>query len=83
MNLELAIEQEVHMGRAIAIGIQDFGDLRKKQCFYVDKTAFIKEWWESEDTVTLIAPHAVLGKHKHEYVREFLFGGLCRRRGSV
>lgn len=30
----------------IAIGIQDFEKIRTKNCFYVDKTSFIKEWWE-------------------------------------
>lgn len=35
------------MARNVAIGIQDFGDLIQKNYFYVDKTSFIKEWWES------------------------------------
>lgn len=35
------------MGRTVAIGLQDFGDLIRKNYFYIDKTAFIKEWWES------------------------------------
>lgn len=50
------------MARTIAIGIQDFSTLREKNCFYVDKTAFIKEWWESEDGVTLIARPRRFGK---------------------
>lgn len=41
-------------GRTVAIGIQDFGDLIRKGYFYVDKTDFIREWWESGDSVTLI-----------------------------
>ena len=36
------------------ISIEDFGKLVQNQCFYVDKTYFIKEWWESQDDVTLI-----------------------------
>ena len=43
------------MARNVAIGIQDFEKIRKQNCFYVDKTKFIKEWWESADDVTLIA----------------------------
>lgn len=35
-----------------AIGIQDLETIRKENCFYVDKTHFIKEWWESKDAVT-------------------------------
>ena len=41
-------------GRTVAIGIQDFGDLIRKGYFYIDKTDFIREWWESGDSVTLI-----------------------------
>lgn len=50
------------MPRAIGIGNQDFSVIREKNCFYVDKTAFIKEWWESEDSVTLIARPRRFGK---------------------
>lgn len=50
------------MARTIAIGIQDFETIQKKNCFYIDKTSFIKEWWESMDTVTLIARPRRFGK---------------------
>ena len=32
------------MARTVAIGIQDFEKIVDRECFYVDKTAFIKEW---------------------------------------
>ena len=50
------------MRRAIAIGAQDFGRIRERKCFYVDKTAFIREWWEREDDVTLITRPRRFGK---------------------
>ena len=50
------------MARTVGIGIQDFGELREKQLFYIDKTALIKEWWESEDSVTLITRPRRFGK---------------------
>lgn len=50
------------MTRTVAIGIQDFGDLIRKKCFYIDKTSFIKEWWENADTVTLITRPRRFGK---------------------
>lgn len=50
------------MARTVAIGLQDFGDLIQKNCFYVDKTGFIKEWWESNDSVTLIIRPRRFGK---------------------
>ncbi len=50
------------MGRTVGIGIQDFEDIINRNCFYVDKTSFIKEWWESEDDVTLITRPRRFGK---------------------
>ena len=50
------------MGRKVAIGLQDFGDLIRKKFFYVDKTYFLKEWWESGDSVTLITRPRRFGK---------------------
>ena len=50
------------MGKTVAIGIQDFGKLFKGNCFYIDKTYFIKEWWEYGDDVTLIARPRRFGK---------------------
>ena len=35
------------MARTVGIGIQDFGKMIENNCFYVDKTAFLKEWWET------------------------------------
>lgn len=42
------------MARTVGIGIQDFTKMITNDCFYVDKTEFIREWWESMDDVTLI-----------------------------
>lgn len=50
------------MARTVAIGIQDFGDLIRKNYFYIDKTSFIKEWWEKGDSVTLITRPRRFGK---------------------
>ena len=48
--------------KKIAIGKQSFEDIRKKDCFYIDKTDFIKDWWESADDVTLITRPRRFGK---------------------
>ena len=50
------------MGRTVAIGIQDFEQIIENNVFYVDKTDFIREWWESKDSVTLIARPRRFGK---------------------
>ncbi len=50
------------MARTVGIGHQDFEQMIKGNLFYVDKTMFIKEWWESEDAVTLITRPRRFGK---------------------
>ncbi len=50
------------MGRTIGIGNQDYGMIRKEGYFYVDKTHFIREWWESGDSVTLLTRPRRFGK---------------------
>ncbi len=50
------------MARTVGIGIQSYCDIIKKDCFYVDKTSFIREWWEREDSVTLITRPRRFGK---------------------
>ena len=50
------------MQRKVSIGYQEFEDIIKDNLFYVDKTTFIKEWWERRDRVTLITRPRRFGK---------------------
>ena len=50
------------MARTVAIGVQSFEKIRENNYFYIDKTSFIKEWWESGDEVTLITRPRRFGK---------------------
>ena len=50
------------MPRTVGIGIQSFEKIRENRYFYVDKTNFIKEWWENGDDVTLITRPRRFGK---------------------
>ena len=50
------------MQKVISIGKQNFVSLRENDCFYIDKTDFIKEWWNSQDDVTLITRPRRFGK---------------------
>lgn len=50
------------MPKVISIGKQNFASLRENDCFYIDKTAFIREWWESKDEITLITRPRRFGK---------------------
>lgn len=50
------------MIKRISIGYQEYDELITNGLFYIDKTRFIKEWWESGDKVTLIARPRRFGK---------------------
>ena len=50
------------MARVVGIGIQDFEKIISENLFYIDKTEFIREWWESRDSVTLISRRRRFGK---------------------
>ena len=50
------------MARTVGIGIQDYEKARRENLFLVDKTMFIKEWWENHDEVTLLTRPRRFGK---------------------
>lgn len=61
------------MARTVKIGNQDFGEIIGRNCFYVDKTGFIKEWWENEDDVTLITRPRRFGKTLNMSMLNYFF----------
>ena len=69
--------------RTVGIGNQDFETIRKKDCFYIDKTGFIKEWWENMDTVTLIARPRRFGKTLTMNMTEKFFSVRYAGRGDL
>ena len=71
------------MGRTVAIGIQNFNEIIEKTYFYVDKTSFIKEWWESGDSVTLITRPRRFGKTLTMSMTEQFFSVNYARRGDL
>ena len=69
------------MTSAISIGKQDFASLRENHYFYVDKTDFIRQWWESGDDITLITrPRKIWQNIEYEHAELFLFQTVCRKR---
>lgn len=50
------------MARVTPIGYQEFDDLIRNDLFYIDKSKFIEEWWNSRDRVTLITRPRRFGK---------------------
>ena len=71
------------MARTVAIGIQDFGDLIQKNYFYIDKTSFIKEWWEGGDSVTLITRPRRFGKTLNMSMTERFFSVDYANQGAL
>lgn len=54
--------RRIAVARTVSIGHQDFSEIITNGYFYVDKTKFIKEWWENGDAVTLITRPRRFGK---------------------
>ncbi|RKI41517.1 hypothetical protein D7V96_09935 [bacterium D16-59] len=50
------------MARTVGIGHQNYQEIIENNIFYIDKTLFIKEWWENLDKVTLITRPRRFGK---------------------
>ena len=71
------------MAKVISIGNQSFESMRERDNFYVDKTSFIKEWWENEDTVTLITRPRRFGKTLNMNMLECFFSNKYKDRGDL
>ena len=61
------------MAQVISIGKQDFLYLRKNNYFYIDKTDFIRQWWESADDITLITRPRRFGKTLNMSMLNYFF----------
>ena len=62
-----------HMSQTVSLGAQDFAYIRENDCFFVDKTDFIREWWENKDAVTLITRPRRFGKTLNLSMMECFF----------
>lgn len=71
------------MKRVVSIGNQDFPSMRERGAFYVDKTSFIREWWESQDKVTLITRPRRFGKTLNMSMVESFFSNQYADRGHL
>lgn len=71
------------MARVISIGNQDFETIRRENYFYIDKTNFIREWWESGDSVTLITRPRRFGKTLNMSMLDKFFSVNYADRGDL
>lgn len=71
------------MTRRVGIGHQNFEDVIKKNLFYVDKTNFIKVWWENDDAVTLVTRPRRFGKTLNLSMLEHFFSVEYASKGEL
>ena len=71
------------MARVVGIGKQSFEKIIKEKCFYVDKTAFIKEWWDNKDDVTIITRPRRFGKTLNMDMLKCFFSNEYKDRGDL
>ena len=57
--------------------------MREDHIFYIDKTDFIKEWWEYSDMVTLITRPRRFGKTLNLSMAECFFSNRSANRGDL
>ena len=71
------------MKKVIGIGKQSFEDIIQSNCFYIDKTSLIKEWWESEDDITLITRPRRFGKTLNMDMLKCFFSNQYQDKGYL
>lgn len=71
------------MARTVGIGIQSFEKLITENSFYIDKTDFIRQWWENRDDVTLITRPRRFGKTLNMNMLERFLSVEYAGRGEV
>jgi len=73
----------MEMKQVISTGVQDFEKLRMNHGFYVDKTDFIREWWQGTDDVTLINRPRRFGKTLNLSTLNCFFSNRYADRGDL
>lgn len=71
------------MTQTVSLGTQDFAYIRENDCFLVDKTDFISEWWENKDAVTLITRPRRFGKTLNLNMMECFFSVAYQNRSDL
>ena len=71
------------MASTVGIGIQNFSKIRENNYFYIDKSVFIKEWWERGDDTTLITRPRRFGKTMNMCMLETFFSIDYADRGDL
>ncbi|MDE7200660.1 MAG: ATP-binding protein [Lachnospiraceae bacterium] len=67
----------------VNIGVQRFDRIREQKAFYIDKTDFIREWWENGSDVTLVTRPRRFGKTLNMSMLECFFSNRYAGRGDL
>ena len=73
----------MQMSKVISIGNQSYESIRTEDRFYIDKTSFIKEWWDMADVVTLITRPRRFGKTLNMDMLRCFFSNKYQDRGDL
>ena len=79
----MKMNKRTNAGKRVSIGKQDFASLIENNFYYVDKTDFIKEWWDSGDDVTLITRPRRFGKTLNMSMLNCFFSNKYANRGDL
>ena len=71
------------MAQTISIGKQDFLYLRENNYFYIYKTDFIRQWWESADDITLITRPRRFGKTLNMSMLNYFFSNHYSEKSEI
>ena len=71
------------MPKVIGIGKQRYDRIIENDGFYIDKTMFIKEWFENQDDVTLITRPRRFGKTLNMDMLKCFFSNEYKDRGDL
>ena len=69
--------------QTISLGNTAFASIREANSFYIDKTDFIRQWWESQDVATLITRPRRFGKSLNLNMLECFFSEKYRGEGDL
>lgn len=61
-QIQEILQRNPYLDKKMSRGYQDFGEIMELKRFYVDKTYFIEEWWNSSEKVSLITRPRRFGK---------------------
>ncbi len=67
----------------VNLGVQQFDKVIEEKKFYIDKTGFIKEWWETGADVTIITRPRRFGKTLNMSMTECFFSNRYAGRGDL